>query len=67
MDWKKKCKDLDTELFPDSKPLQQKPQRGGFNKPQGPKTTYNSFAPRREKRKYEQDKPEYDQNYKRSR
>ncbi|KAL6950638.1 hypothetical protein ACO0OE_001123 [Hanseniaspora uvarum] len=67
MDWKKKCKDLDVELFPDSKPLQHKPQKGGLNKPQGAKTTYNSFAPRREKRKYEQDKPEYDQNYKRSR
>ncbi|XBW35731.1 hypothetical protein QEN19_001301 [Hanseniaspora menglaensis] len=70
MDWKRKCKDLDAELFPDSKPMQHKNQNGpGANKngSTGPKTTYNSFTPRREKRKYQNDQPKYDENYKRSR
>ncbi|OBA27022.1 ARM repeat-containing protein [Hanseniaspora valbyensis NRRL Y-1626] len=71
MDWKRKCKDLDAELFPDSKPIQQKSQlKSGNNSGpnnNGPRTTYNSFTPRREKRKYQNDQPKYDENYKRSR
>lgn len=68
MDWKRQCKDLDAELFPNSKPLQQKNQPKSLTKgSNGPQTTYNSFTPRREKRKYQNDQPKYDENYKRSR